>query len=236
MNDTKWERWGAASGFGALVVGAAAVVFERGALSASDPITKIAAHYTDNRAALLAQALLFVIGSGFFLWFVASLRSFLMRAEGGSARLSTLAFGTGVGSTMVMLVALAFQTGLATAAENAGQPAMISTMNALFTVANLPLAVMLMAVVVLSFRTGVFPTWLAGLSLASAAAQLLPVFGLVLTSGPLAADGWLAAFLPYPLHAVWLACTTVVMVRRLGTSLPATVSWGASRAGVASKL
>lgn len=154
MNDTKWERWGAASGFGALVVGAAAVVFERGALSASDPITKIAAHYTDNRAALLAQALLFVIGSGFFLWFVASLRSFLMRAEGGSARLSTLAFGTGVGSTMVMLVALAFQTGLATAAENAGQPAMISTMNALFTVANLPLAVMLMAVVVLSFRTG----------------------------------------------------------------------------------
>ena len=112
MNDTKWERWGAASGFGALVVGAAAVVFERGALSASDPITKIAAHYTDNRAALLAQALLFVIGSGFFLWFVASLRSFLMRAEGGSARLSTLAFGTGVGSTMVMLDRACLSDGL----------------------------------------------------------------------------------------------------------------------------
>jgi len=224
MNETRWERWGATSGFAALLTGAAAVIFERGALSASDPLTKITAHYLDNRPALLAQALLFVIGAGFFVWFVGSLRSFLSRAEGGSGRLSTVVFGAGVGSTIVTLIALAFQIGLTTAAKNAGVPAMVSTMNALFTVANLPMAVMLIAVVVLSFRTKVFPAWLAWLSLASAAAQLLPVFGIVLTSGPLAADGWLAAFVPYPLHAVWLASTTVLMVRRLGASSPATLT------------
>jgi hypothetical protein len=223
MNETRWERWGATSGFAALLVGAAAIIFERGALSASDPLTKIAAHYAENRPALLAQALLFVIGAGFFVWFVGSLRTFLARAEGGSGRLSLVAFGAGVGSTMVTLVALAFQIGLATAPTNAGQPALVATTNALYTVANLPLAVMLTAMVVLSFRTKVFPAWLAWLSLASAAAQLLPVFGIVLTTGPLADGGWLAAFVPYPLHAVWLASTTVVMVTRLGKSSPAPV-------------
>ena len=113
MGSRQWVR--------GLVVGAAAAVFERGAVSASDPITRSAAHYTDNRAALLAQALLFVIGSGFFLWFVASLRSFLMRAaehcsaidvglrhgglDDGDARRACLSDGLG-----------------GTAAENAGQP------------------------------------------------------------------------------------------------------------------
>lgn len=222
MNETSWERWGAASGFGTLLAGAAAIVFERGALSASDPVAKMTAYFSTNQSALLAQALLFVLGAGFFLWFVGSLRSYLVRAEGGNGRLSTVAFGAGVGSTMITLVALTVSIGLASAGENAGQPALVGTMNALFTVANLPLAVMLTAVVVLSFRTKAFPAWLAWLSLATAVAQLLPTFGIVLTAGPLAAGGWLAAYVPYPLYAVWLASTTVVMVRRLGQSMPAT--------------
>ncbi len=229
MTETRWERWGAASGFGALLAGAAAVVFERGPVRASDPVAKIADYFADNRGALLAQALLFVIGAGFFLWFVGSLRSFLFRAEGGTGRLSTVAFGAGVASTMITVVALTFQIGLATAAKDAGQPALVGTMDALFTVANLPLAVMLIAVAVLSLRTRAFPAWLAWLSAAAAAAQLAPVFGIVLDSGPLAADGWLAAYVPYPLYAVWLASATAVMVIRIGKPTPATVIPGAAR-------
>jgi hypothetical protein len=56
MDESRWERWGAASGFGAILAGAAAVMFERGPLSASDPVAKITAYYTDNDAALRAQA------------------------------------------------------------------------------------------------------------------------------------------------------------------------------------
>jgi hypothetical protein len=55
MNETRWERWGAASGYGALLVGAAAVVFERGPVSASDPVGEIAGYFADNREALRAQ-------------------------------------------------------------------------------------------------------------------------------------------------------------------------------------
>ncbi len=216
MNETRWERWGAASGYAALLAGAAAVVFERGPVSASDPTGEIAAYFADNRGALRAQGLLFVIGAGFFLWFLGSLRSFLVRAEGGTGRLSAVAFGAGIASIVITVVALAFQIGLAMAPGGAVEPALVATMGAVFTVANLPLAVMLIAVAVVSFRTRAFPAWLGWLSVAAAAAQLAPSFGMILDSGPLAADGWLAAYVPYPLYVVWLAAATTAMIRRIG--------------------
>ncbi len=221
MNDMRWERIGAASGIGAIVTGAAALLFERGPLSASDPVGKIVAYYTDNEAALRVQALLFVVGAGFFLWFLGSLRSFLSQAEGGSGRLSTVAMGAGVASTVVTLAALAFQLGLASAGQAAGQPALVGTMDALFVIANLPLAVMLLAVGVLALRTAVFPAWLGWLSLLAAVAQLVPVCGIVVDGGPLAADGWVSAYLPYPLYALWLACAAVVTTLRIGRTAQA---------------
>jgi hypothetical protein len=225
MSETAWERWGAAgSGAGAILTGAAAMLFERGALSASDSAATIVAHYTANQGALRAQVLLFVIGAGFFLWFLGSLRSVLARAEGGTGRLSSVALCAGVASTVVTFVALAFQAGLASAPEDAGQPALIGTMDALFVVANLPLAVMLLAVGVLTFRMAALPAWLGWLSLGAAFAQLIPVCGIVLDGGPLAADGWLSAYLPYPLYALWLVGTVVVLTRQMGSTRPGSLA------------
>jgi hypothetical protein len=198
-------------------------VFERGPVSASDPVGQIADYFTDNQGALRAQGLLFLISAGIFLWFLGSLRSFLMRAEGGAGRLSAVAFGAGVASTVITVVALAFQIGLAMAPGGQVQPALVATMGVLFTVANVSLAVMLIAVAVVSFRTKAFPAWLGWLSVAAAAVQLAPAFGIVADSGPLAADGWLAAYAPYPLYVVWLAAATTVMVTRLGRPARATM-------------
>jgi|BarGraNGADG00212_2_1021979.scaffolds.fasta_scaffold208480_1 hypothetical protein len=58
---------------------------------------------------------------------------------------------------VVTLAALAFQVGLASASQNSGQPVLIGTMDALFVVANLPLAVMLMAIAVLTIPDGRLP-------------------------------------------------------------------------------
>lgn len=47
-------------------------MFERGPVSAGDPVGEIAGYFADNREALRAQGLLFVIGAGFLLsgqWF-----------------------------------------------------------------------------------------------------------------------------------------------------------------------
>jgi hypothetical protein len=48
MNETRWERWGAASGFAAALAGAAAIVFERGPLMATDPARTVVDHLTSQ--------------------------------------------------------------------------------------------------------------------------------------------------------------------------------------------
>lgn len=216
MNETRWERWGAASGFAVLVVGAAATVFERGAVSPGDPAA-LTVFYARNRDALLAQSLLFLIGAGIFLWYVGSLRSFLARAEGGTGGLSAIAFGAGIAWTAVSVAAQASQIGLAMGSSGEVQPALVGMMMALFIGANLLLAVMLFAVAAVSFRTKCFPAWLSWLSVVAAAANLVPLFGFLAESGPLAPDGWITAYGPYPVFAVWLVSATVVMLRRIGT-------------------
>jgi hypothetical protein len=45
----------------------------------------------------------------------------------------------------------------------------------------------------------------------------------VVETGPLSPTGWVT-YAPYPLFAVWLVATTVVMVRRLGTAPAAGVT------------
>jgi hypothetical protein len=110
-------------------------------------------------------------------------------------------------------MAQAFQLGLTMAAPTGVQPAMMWTMAATFAVANLPCAVMLAAVAVVTFRHGGFPRWMGGVTLVAAVAQLLLWSGAVGTSGPLAPNGWLTYAL-YPLFLVWLVPTAVIMLRR----------------------
>lgn len=124
MNETRWERWSAASGFAVLAVGGVATVFEPGAVSASDPAA-LTVFYARNRDALLAQSLLFLIGAGIFLWYAGSLRTFLARAEGGTGGLSAIAFGAGVAWTAVSVAAQASQIGLAVGSSGEVQPALV---------------------------------------------------------------------------------------------------------------
>ena len=78
MNERKWERYGAASGFAMVVLGIAAMVFERAPVTATD--------FAANRTALLTQSMLFLARAAFSLWFVGSLRAYLLRFEGGTGR------------------------------------------------------------------------------------------------------------------------------------------------------
>jgi hypothetical protein len=222
LNDTRWERWGAASGLAAGLVGAAATVFERGSLTAADPARTVVEHLTRYRTPMLAESMLFLAGAALYLWYLGSLRTFLARAEGGTGRLSTVAFGAGIVWVGINMVAQAFQIGL-TANPRAGAPvALIGTANAVFTIAALPLAVMMAAVAVVSLRYWAFPAWLGWLAAATAGSQLLLWLGTVVSTGPLAPDGWLS-FALYPVFLVWLIPATIIMIRRVG-SAPAAAS------------
>lgn len=88
-------------------------------------------------------------------------------------------------------------------------------MSAVFTVANLPLAVILVAVAAVSLRHHAFPLWVGWLSIAAAGAQTLLWVATVVPSGSLASDGWLS-FALYPFFLIWLVPATVIMVRAAG--------------------
>jgi hypothetical protein len=215
MNETRWERWGAASGFAAALAGAAAIVFERGPLMATDPARTVVDHLTSYRTPMLAQSMLFLVGGALYLWYLGSLRTFLARSEGGTGRLSTVAFGAGLVWVGINMVALAFQIGLVANPRAGAAAALIGTMNAVFTIAALPLAVMMAAVAVVSLRSRAFPAWLGWVAAATAGSQLLLWLGTVVSTGPLAPDGWLSYAL-YPVFLVWLIPATIIMIRRAG--------------------
>jgi len=207
MLESKWERYGAASGFAMVLLGAAATVFERAPVTAAD--------FAANRTALLTQSMLFLGGAAVSLWFLGSLRTFLLHAEGGTGRLSTVAFGSGVAWATLNMLAQAFQVGVASDPAGQAQTALITTMGAVFTIANLPLAVMLVAIAIVSLRHRAFPTWLGWIAVLAAGAQALLWSSTVVDSGPLASDSWLS-FALYPFFLIWLIPATAIMVRRAG--------------------
>jgi hypothetical protein len=198
------ERFGAASGILMIGLGAAATAFERSPVTAAD--------FAANQSALVTQSMLFLAGAAVSLWFLGSLRTHLLRAEGGTGRLSTVAFGAGVAWATTNMVAQAFQVGVASDPGGSAPTALLKTMNAVFTIANLPLAVMLVAVAVVSLRYHAFATWLAFLAFAAAGAQSVLWVSTAFDTGPLAADGWLS-FALYPFFLIWLLPATIAMIR-----------------------
>jgi hypothetical protein len=209
VDEIRWERYGAASGFVMVVSGAAASVFERVPVTAAD--------FAANRTALLTQSMLFLTGAAVSLWFVGSLRIHLLRAEGGLGRLSAVAFGAGIAWSALNMLAQALQIGAARDATASAPTALLKIMSAVFAVANLPLAVMLAAVAVVSLRHHAFPRWSGWLSMAAAGAQALLWVAAVVETGPLASGGWLS-FVLYPFFLIWLVPATVIMMKKAGQS------------------
>jgi hypothetical protein len=218
MDTKNWERWGATTGYLVLALGVAAAALERGSPPANAPVEEILAFFARYQTELRVQSLLFVLSAGVYLWFFGSLRSFLLRAEGGTGRVSTVAFGAGIIWAGMQMVVQSGQVGLAMGSRGDVSPAlagMISDLTyALSVIAYVPLAVMLAAVATVSLRTRVFPVWLGWLSAVGAAANLSMAFGIVVDSGPFVPGGALTYAL-YALLPVWLVLVTTVMVVRL---------------------
>lgn len=228
MSEIRWQRWGAASGLAAIAMGAAATVFERGPLTASDPAATVVDHLTRYHTPMLAQSMLFLASSALYLWYLGSLRTHLQNAEGGTGRLSAVAFGAGTVWVAVNMVAQAFQIGLATSPSTGAPAALIGTMKRGVHHRRAPAGGddsrrrrRVAAVPGLPDRLG----WVAA---ATALSQVLLWVGTVAERGPLAPEGWLSYAL-CPVFLVWLIPATVVMIRRAGhPALPATVP-GAER-------
>lgn len=168
-----------------------------------------------NRTAVLWQGLLFLAGGALFMWFLGSLRTFMIRSEPHRGPVTLVAFTAGMVGYGLTMLALAPQIALTLPDRDwigATTAAMAVDLGyVMLTVANVPIAVMYAAVAVVSLRHRAFPPWLGWLSAAAAACCAGLVLALIDPTGPMAPQGWLS-YLLYLVPVVWLTATPTVML------------------------
>ncbi|MCZ6461605.1 MAG: hypothetical protein O6705_05145, partial [Actinobacteria bacterium] len=103
MADSNWERFAPLTGvvFVVLLVAGVVVINNYDYLP---PAAEIESFYVDSSTAISVGAFLALLSVFFFLWFLGSVRSTLRVAEGGTGRLSAVAFGGGVAAAAAMIV------------------------------------------------------------------------------------------------------------------------------------
>jgi hypothetical protein len=224
MDEAKWERWAAATGFAffALLVLGFAIV-PAAPPKANDSVAKITSYYVDHRKALLIAGYLGGLSLVFGLWFIGSLRSYLRQAEGGVGRLSAVAFGAALVSA-----AVAIFSGVATNAlafKIAGTQGTAAVVRTLFDLSSMavgflwfPAAVWAAATGTVAWRTGAFPKWYAQVSLLGAIVFVVGGTSVYVDNGALATGG-VYGFIVFIVFALWILVTTILLVQRVGRPL-----------------
>jgi hypothetical protein len=208
-------RWGPIAGIVFVVLMVSGSFLVSDVPNADAPQQEIANYLGDsgNHTRNIIGAYLWVVGALAFLVFLARVRSDLRRAEGGSGTFSSLAFGAGVAFAAVWMVSAVGFSAVAYAVEWRDAPITDPDL-----VRALPAAggwllllgggfaglLVLLAVSGASFRTGVYPRWLAWLGIVAAIGLLFDVVYLNI--------------LPF---WVWVFIAAVVMLRRREETEPA---------------
>jgi hypothetical protein len=221
MNDAKWERWAAATGIVFFALLAVAVLIVPAAPpKANDSVAKITSYYVDHRKALLVAGYVNGLALAAGLWFLGSLRSFLRTAEGVTGRLSAVAFGAGLVSGAVALVASVAAS--AVAFRIAGTKGSEAVVRALFDLTSMaagyiwfPIAIWAAATGTVVWRTRVLPKWYAQLSLLFAIAFLVAASSIYVDTGFLATGG-VYGFIAFIVFGLWVLVTSILLVQRLG--------------------
>ena len=180
MNKSRLERLAPLTGV------VSVVLFIVGAVVISNydylpPAEKVADFLNGNPTRISTGAYLSSISAFFLIWFAGSVRSALIVKEGGTGRLSTVAFGGGVAAAVALGISF---TAIMSAGLRAGAPGGITPVGAvtmfdfwgqiagqMFAIC---LAVFIGATAVVSIRRDVFPTWFGWVSALVATGLLTP--------------------------------------------------------------
>lgn len=211
-------------GAGAGVVGA--VVYIVSAFTAGIPlkpdasVSKVVAHLSHQRGALLAGVLLALIGVGLLLWFLGYLRSFLAQLEGGSAALAGV---TTVSWVTLLVIVVAGATPLAAVIwrgaggvnpQIAGFAFDASNLS-LYSLSAAPAILSVLAPTVVIWRSSALPRWLVLLGSIEIVINVAELAGLFVRTGSDAA-GYVWGVGPF-VWVIWVAAVSVAMlVKSLG--------------------
>lgn len=186
MNESRIERLAPLTGVvsvGLIIIGV--VVFNN--YDFLPPAEKVADFLNDNPTRVSTGGYIASLAAFFLIWFAGSVRSALIEREGGTGRLSTVAFGGGVAASIALGISFIaiFASGLRASAPGGITPIGAVTMfdfwgqvmGQLFAIF---MAVFIGATAVVSLRTALFPAWFGWASALVAFGLLTPFAYIVL--------------------------------------------------------
>ena len=182
-----------------------------------DTDAEIKAWFADsgNRDRQMVGWILIVAAAVFFLWFLATLRARIASAEGGASTTAALAFGAGLVTTALWLVASTLFSIVGFAVDDSDRfvldPNTYRLVNDLgyfvFTTGNIVALVLVAATSFAAVRTRVLPAWLGWIGFVVAA-------GLIVSF----------AFIPFLVLLGWIAVVSFLLAWKpggFGASAPA---------------
>ena len=219
MAEQRWEKLGAATGI-AFVVLAFTSFFIGGELpKPEDSTQQVAAFYVDNSDKILWSMWVFGLAGIFYLWFLGSLRSHLMKAEGDTGRLSAVAFGGGIAAGVVYSIGVSISSALAFGIAQNGSAELTDALSDLATHlyngSAFGFFVLVLATTLVSGRTKVFPAWLGWFGWLIVLLILAGTLTVVVDSGPFASGG-IVNILGFFGFFLWFLALAVTVTRQVG--------------------
>ena len=206
---SKWERWATLAGALAVPFWVASVILISAKVKGSEG-PRILVSYHQHSDGILLAGLLWSIGVLLFIWFLGSLRSHYLAAEGGAGRLASLAYGGGIAASVsAMLIPVADEVGALNKdhIDASGASVLHHFSDGFFVAAEYTLPVFFFAGAILALRYGALPRWLGWFSV---------LIGIVLLIGPI---GWAAFLFATP---IWTLIVSILLWR--AAERPATLS------------
>ena len=215
VDEASWERHGALSGVGFVVLLVIAVALAGTGTQPSDSADEVRRYYADNQDMLRVSAYLGGLATIPFLWFLGSLARALRPA---SARLATTATASGVAATAFFGAGLAVSAALALSVNRQVDATTIEFLGALIasliSYASFAAASLTLAVGVVALRYRVLPAWLAWLSLLATATGLVGALQIARESDGLAAFGFVAL----GVFLAWVLALAITLYRQGDTA------------------
>jgi hypothetical protein len=219
MSDWDWERLGAATGALSVLL----FIIGFGILptppDVDAPAAEIHDYYVGEQGGIQAAMVLLTVALFFFIWFLGSLRSALRTAEGGTGRVSSIAFGGGLVSAAGLFALITLIGGAALRPETT-TPFVTSTINDLAVVSGAPAAAGLTALFAatakVALRHRAFPRWIGLLVVLAALAQPFAIGTMLTDSGVFSGDGALGLILPVAAFAIGILAVSGSLVQRAG--------------------
>ena len=219
MENDRYARYGAASGLLAtilILVGFGIGFADVPDLDAAAP--DWSAFVADNQSQIQIGATIAALGIFFLIWFLGSLRSALRVAEGGTGRLTAIAYGGGlVGAAALTVTLMAVE---AAAFRTDASPDVTRGLFDLSVVSAAPafagVTALFAATAVVGYRHRPFPAPIAGFSALAAICQPLALGAGVTDSGAFSGEGVLGLYLPALTFAIAVIALSIALTRRSG--------------------